>query len=125
MGYGFEYCIYTQDTGNLAETVTKYFESFTLIPSMSFWKGQVSTDACVTIVSNSPCPERIDHLIEEILVRNKTASVVLTILLLHEIVYAVRSVGRGEALRGCIMGVSSIKIPGSKEARQSEVEDLA
>ena len=125
MGYGFEYCIYTQDTGNLAETVIKYFESFTLIPSMSFWKGQVSTDACVTIVSNSPCPERIDHLIEEILVRNKTASVVLTILLLHEIVYAVRSVGRGEALRGCIMGASSIKIPGSKEARQSEVEDLA
>jgi len=125
MGYGFEYCIYTQDTGNLAETVTKYFESFTLIPSMSFWKGQVSTDACVTIVSNNPCPERIDHLIEEILVRNKTASVVLTILLLHEIVYAVRSVGRGEALRGCIMGVSSIKIPGSKEARQSEVKDLA
>ena len=125
MGYGFEYCIYTQDTGNLAETVTKYFESFTLIPSMSFWKGQVSTDACVTIISNRPCPERIDHLIEEILVRNKSANVVLTILLLHEIVYAVRSVGRGEALRGCIMGVSSIKIPGSKEARQSEVKDLA
>jgi hypothetical protein len=125
MGYGFEYCIYTQDNGNLAETVTKYFESFTLVPSMSFWKGQLSTDACVTIVSNSPCPERIDHLIEEILVRNKSASVVLTILLLHEIVYAVRSVERGDALRGRVMGVSSIKIHGSKESRRSEVEDIA
>ena len=124
MGYGFEYCIYTQDNGTLAEIVTKYFESFTLVPSMSFWKGQLSIDACVTIVSNGPCPERVDHLIEEILVRNKSASVVLTILLLHEIVYAVRSVERREALEGCIMGVSSIKIPGSKGAEQREVQNL-
>ena len=125
MGYGFEYCIYTQDNGNLPEIVAKYFESFTLVPSMSFWKGQVSTDACVTIVSNGPCPERVDHLIEELLVRNKSASVVLTILLLHEIVYAVRSLGQAEALEGRVMGVSSIKIPGSKETRPSEVKDLA
>jgi hypothetical protein len=125
MGYGFEYCIHTQDNGNLAEIVGKYFESFTLVPSMGFWKGQTSNDACITIVSNGPCPERIDHLIEEILVRNKAASVVLTVLLLHEIVYSVRSVRREEALGGCVMGVSSIAIPGSKHARQKEVAGLS
>jgi hypothetical protein len=117
MRYGFEYCIYTQDNGSLAEIVGRYFESFTLVPSIGFWKGQTSSDACVTIVSNGPCPERIDHLIEEILVRNRAASVVLTVLLLHEIIYSVRSVGRTEALRGHVMGVSSLTIPGTKEVR--------
>lgn len=124
MGYGFEYSIYTQDNGNLAEIVAKYFESFILVPSMGFWKGQVSTDACVTIVSDGPCPERVDHLIEELLVRNKSAGVILTILLLHEIVYAVRSVERGVALRGSAIGVSAIEIPVGKVVGQSEVKDL-
>jgi hypothetical protein len=125
MGYGFEYCIYTEDNGSLAEIVGKYFESFTLVPTLGFWKGQTSNDACITIVSNGPCPERIDHLIEEILVRNKAASVVLTVLLLHEIVYSVRSARSEEALGGCVMGISSVTIPGRREVRQSEVKNIS
>jgi hypothetical protein len=124
MRYGFEYCIYTQDNGSLAEIVGRYFESFTLVPSIGFWRGRPSNDACLTIVSNGPCPERIDHLIEEILVRNRAASVVLTVLLLHEIVYSVRSVERTEALGGRVMGVSAVTIPGTKEAQQTEASNL-
>jgi len=100
--------------------VAKYFEiSHSSLNELLERTG--GTDACVTIVSNGPCPERVDHLIEEILIRNKSASVVLTILLLHEIVYQ-GSVGQAEALEGPRDGVSLSKTR-SKETRPSDGQE--
>src|SRR5207245_10488846 len=104
--FGFEYCIYTQDNGSLAAIVAKYFDSFTLIPSMSFWKGQTTTNACVTILCEEPCPERVEHLIEEIMVRNKSESVLLTILRLHDVELITRSITKAEMFGGCLIGLA-------------------
>lgn len=125
--FGFEYCIYTQDNGSLAAIVAKYFDSFTLIPSMSFWKGQATTNACITILSEEPCPERVEHLIEEIMVRNKSESVLLTILGLHDIELVTRSITKAEMFGGFLIGLAETDFregrtgrDGSKELERSE-----
>ena len=104
--FGFEYCIYTQDNGSLAAIVAKYFDGFTLIPSMSFWKGQTTTNACVTILCEEPCPERVEHLIEEIMVRTKSESVLLTILRLHDVELITRSITKAEMFGGFLIGLA-------------------
>jgi hypothetical protein len=103
---GFEYCIYTEDNGSSADIVAKYFDNFTIVPSMSFWKGQTTTNACITILSEEPCPERVEHLIEEIMVRNKSEIVLLTILRLHDIELVTRSITKAEMLGGYLIGLA-------------------
>ena len=126
MTFGFEYCIYTQDNGSLAAIVAKYFDGFTLIPSMSFWKGQITTNACVTILCEEPCPERVEHLIEEIMVRNKSESVLLTILRLHDVELITRSITKAEMFGGFLIGLAETDFKGrtgrnkSKKPERSE-----
>ena len=117
MTFGFEYCIYTQDNGSLAAIVAKYFDSFTLIPSMSFWKGQTTTSACITILSEDSYPERVEHLIEEIMVRNKSESVLLTILRLHDIELVTRSITKAEMFGGFLIGLAETDFKESRTGR--------
>ena len=114
--------MYTQDNGCLASIVAKYFDSFTLIPSVGYWKGQTATSACITILSEEPCPERVEHLIEEIMVRNKSESVLLTILGLHDVELVTRSIAKAEMFRGFLIGLAETDFRKGKTARDKSKE---
>src|SRR5207245_3167871 len=98
----------------------------TLSPWMSLWKGQITTNACVTIRCEEPCSERVEHLIEEIMVRNKSESVLLTILRLHDVELVTRSITKAEMFGGFLIGLAETDFKGrtgrnkSKKPERSE-----
>jgi hypothetical protein len=93
-----------------------------MIPSVDFWKGQTATSACITILSEEPCPERVEHLIEEIMVRNKSESVLLTILGLHDVELVTRSIAKAEMFRGFLIGLAETDFQKSSKARDKSKE---
>lgn len=42
--------IYTEDKGNISELTAKFFDSFTLLPSVGYWKGKEEKSVVIVII---------------------------------------------------------------------------
>lgn len=74
-----KYTLYTEDKGNLARIVRKYFESFTLIPGVGFWKDAHEPSLSIVIILPEPNPEQIGRLARNIRITNKQETVLVEV----------------------------------------------
>lgn len=46
------YRLYTEDKGNLAQLVTRYFEGFTILKGTGYWKGTAEPSAIIEVLTS-------------------------------------------------------------------------
>lgn len=75
-----KYSLYTEDKGNLGKLVSKYFDSFTIVPVVGFWKGKDEKSVIIEVFTNMVgLFPTIKLLGEEIKKENNQESVLLSV----------------------------------------------
>ena len=72
------YVLYTEDKENLAELVSRYFDSATIFGACGTYKGSLELAAVIEIVSTRDALQRVFDLAGDIRIANGQTSVLVT-----------------------------------------------
>ena len=71
------YRIYTENRSNLPELVSAKFESFTITPTIGYWKGKGESSAVIDILADAHDHAKVKNLARDIQRANEQESVLI------------------------------------------------